>query len=117
MLSELKLHPSIETAAELLIPRFTKYCISQDLLSHKFPDRVRWVLKYLPPDLAKQRAALTEQWTSDKGNDTTAKRWNTLKCFLQDENHNNVVKDIVLNAIYPRLDINVTTGKSFIIII
>ncbi|VDK22218.1 unnamed protein product [Taenia asiatica] len=101
----------------LLNSHFLKYCVSQDLLSSHYPDRVRWVLQHLPSDLTEQRNKLLEQWTSNKANssDSTARRWNTLKCFLQEEGRNNVIKDIVLSTVYPRLDINVTNGPGHLL--
>lgn len=111
------LHPSLEAAAELLNSHFLKYCVSQDLLSSRYPDRVQWVLQHLPSDMADERKKLLEQWTTNKANsaDSTAKRWNTLKCFLQEEGRNNAVKDIILSTVYPRLDSNVTHGRFFIL--
>lgn len=101
----------METAVSLLKPRFADYFVAQDFLSSRYPDRIRWVLKQLPSDLAAQRSSLDEQWTSDADNsDSTAKRWNTLKRFLKDENRTKVIKDIILNTTYPRLDAAVTTG-------
>ncbi|KAL5111228.1 DNA primase small subunit [Taenia crassiceps] len=116
-LFEPSLHPSVEAAAELLSSHFLKYCISQDLLSSLYPNRVRWVLQHLPSDLASQRNKLLEQWTSNEtnGGDSTAKRWNTLKCFLQEERRHNIIKDIVLSTVYPRLDINVTNGPGHLL--
>ncbi|CDS35904.1 DNA primase small subunit [Echinococcus multilocularis] len=111
------LHPSIEAAAEQLNSHFLKYCVSQDILSSYYPDRVRWVLQHLPSDLDNQRDKLLEQWTSSKtsSTDSTLKRWNTLKCFLQAEGRNNIIKNIILDTVYPRLDINVTTGPSHLL--
>lgn len=81
------------------------------MLNSCYPERIKWVLKYLPADMTVQRTKLTDQWTSDSSdNSSTAKRWNTLKLFLQEVRRNNITKDIVLNTLYPRLDSNVSTG-------
>ncbi|VDL18822.1 unnamed protein product [Hymenolepis diminuta] len=110
------LHPSIESAASLLCPRFSNYCISQDMLNSCYPERIKWVLKHLPADMTLQRNKLTDQWTSDSSdNSSTAKRWNTLKLFLQEVRRNNIIKDIVLNTLYPRLDSNVSTGTGHLL--
>ncbi|VDD77641.1 unnamed protein product [Mesocestoides corti] len=97
---------------KLLKSRFADYCVSQDLLSSRHPSGVRFVLKHLPADMAAQSNSLDQQWTTgNESGESTAKRWNTLKRFLKDEHRNNVIKDIILKVTYPRLDINVTTGK------
>ncbi|VDO07958.1 unnamed protein product [Rodentolepis nana] len=115
-LSDQTFHPAIESAARLLSPRFSKYCISQDMLDSHYPERIKWILKYLPIDMTTHRAKLTDQWVSDSGdNCSTAKRWNTLEIFLQDEKRNNVIKDIVLNTLYPRLDSNVSIGPGHLL--
>ncbi|VDM33959.1 unnamed protein product [Hydatigera taeniaeformis] len=111
-LPEPLLHPSVEAAADTLDSHFVKYCASQNLLNSHFPDRVKLMLQHLPPDLDSQRNVLFDQWANreEDNSDSTVKRWNTLKCFLQSEKRDNVIKDIILNTVYPRLDTNVTNG-------
>lgn len=106
------LHPMVESAAKLLCPRFAKYCIAQDMLSSRYPERIKWVVKHLPVDMTTEKAKLIDQWTSENDEaNSTSKRWNTLKTFLQEERRKNVFADIALSTLYPRLDANVSTGS------
>ncbi|KAM7532453.1 hypothetical protein Aperf_G00000132936 [Anoplocephala perfoliata] len=110
------LHPALETSANLLCPRFLKYCVCQSLLDSLYPGRVEWVLKHLPADMSAERNKLFEQWTTESGSaNSTVKRWNTLKCFLEEKKRDDVIKDIVLGALYPRLDANVTKGPGHLL--
>uniref|UniRef100_A0A0X3PA23 DNA primase n=2 Tax=Schistocephalus solidus TaxID=70667 RepID=A0A0X3PA23_SCHSO len=110
------LHPSVDAAFEILQPFFADFVSDsrgQGLLSH--PDRIKRILSFLPPDLAAEHDSLEEMWLKETeeshgGFDVSLKRWNTLRRFLSDRGRSNVIKDIVINTIYPRLDAHVTTG-------
>ncbi|VEL41361.1 unnamed protein product [Protopolystoma xenopodis] len=131
------LHPSAEAAASILIERFNLYTSSQygqALLTSQ--DKANRLLSLLPPDLHVARDELAGHWSYSEdfignesedsrrqkvseeaglnqrphGVDLSVKRWNTLKTFLAKTNRQTVTKTIALNYLYPRLDVNVTTG-------
>ncbi|VDN10287.1 unnamed protein product [Dibothriocephalus latus] len=118
---EALLHPSIDAAFEILQPLFADFVSDsrgQGLLSH--PDRIKRILNFLPADLTAERDSLEEMWLKETeeshgGSDISLKRWNTLRRFLSDRGRLNVIKDIVINTVYPRLDAHVTTGVNHLL--
>lgn len=111
MTVEPAVHPAVDAAVDLLKPRFCAFIgdeRGQGLLST--PNRMKWMLNQLPADLSEQRQSLMELWSNEASGDSI-KRWNTLKRYLKDQGRFNVIKELIINSTYPRLDINVTTGK------
>ncbi|KAF7261272.1 hypothetical protein EG68_01406 [Paragonimus skrjabini miyazakii] len=112
--SESLFHPSVDAACDILIPRFGTYCSSthgQDLFG--IPDRLRKILSYLPDELADTRDRLMQDWLTAPPadvEDTSLRRWNTLRTFLNENGRNNALKELVLQYTYPRLDANVSTS-------
>ncbi|CAH8527992.1 unnamed protein product [Dicrocoelium dendriticum] len=112
-------HPCVDAACDLLLPRFSAYCSTksgQDLLG--VPTRLQKVLDCLPDDLADVRDRLSEDWLnhpSTSGDEVSVRRWNTLRTFLKERGRSNVIKELVLQYTYPRLDANVSTGLNHLL--
>ncbi|CAH8595939.1 unnamed protein product [Schistosoma rodhaini] len=59
-----------------------------------------------------------DEWSADvqdNKEEVSTKRWNTLRKFLKENGRANVLKEIVLNFTYPRLDVNVSTGLNHLL--
>lgn len=113
---EPQLHPCVDAACDLLLPRFSTYCSTeegQDLFGQ--PDRLLQLLLRLPPDLENVREHLAQGWLDNPSREgkgeVSQRRWNTLWTFLKERNRMNVLKELVLGYTYPRLDVNVSTGE------
>ncbi|KAH8871108.1 DNA primase small subunit [Schistosoma japonicum] len=107
-------HPCVDAACNILIPRFTNYCSTvngQNLFGNR--RRLDKLLSFLPDELKDLRERLSGEWSTDvqdSKEEVSTKRWNTLKRFFQENGRTNILKEIVLNYTYPRLDANVSTG-------
>ncbi|VDP93945.1 unnamed protein product [Echinostoma caproni] len=112
---EPQLHPCVDAACDLLLPRFATYCSTkqgQDLFG--VPPRLDKLLSTLPEDLAQIRETLASDWLdnpSDGTAEVSSRRWNTLRAFLTERGRMNVLKQLVLTYTYPRLDVNVSTSE------
>lgn len=112
---EPQLHPCVDAACELLMPRFSSYCSTkqgQDLFG--VPTRLEKILSSLPEDLGLIRETVASDWLnspSDGVTEVSVRRWNTLRAFLTERGRVNVLKQLVLTYTYPRLDVNVSTSK------
>ncbi|KAG5451269.1 primase, DNA, polypeptide 1 (49kDa) [Clonorchis sinensis] len=113
------LHPCVDAACDILLPRFAAYCSTkqgQDLFG--VPARLKKLLSYLPEDLEELRSHMAEDWLEHPSNgmeEVSQKRWNTLRTFLKEHKRNNVLKELVLNYTYPRLDANVSTSLNHLL--
>ncbi|CAH8555391.1 unnamed protein product [Schistosoma mattheei] len=112
-------HPCVDAACDILMPRFTTYCSTtngQNLFGNK--KRLDKLLSFLPVELKDLRERLSDEWSTDtqeNKEEVSTKRWNTLRKFLKENGRANVLKEIVLNFTYPRLDVNVSTGLNHLL--
>ncbi|CAH8579947.1 unnamed protein product [Schistosoma curassoni] len=112
-------HPCVDAACDILMPRFTTYCSTtngQNLFGNK--KRLDKLLSFLPVELKDLRERLLDEWSTDtqeNKEEVSTKRWNTLRKFLKENGRANVLKEIVLNFTYPRLDVNVSTGLNHLL--
>ncbi|XP_018652134.1 hypothetical protein Smp_160190 [Schistosoma mansoni] len=88
----------------------------QNLFGNK--KRLDKLLSFLPVELKDLRERLSDEWSvdvQDNKEEVSTKRWNTLRKFLKENGRANVLKEIVLNFTYPRLDVNVSTGLNHLL--
>ncbi|TPP61934.1 DNA primase [Fasciola gigantica] len=116
---EPQLHPCVDAACELLMPRFANYCSTkrgQDLFG--VPARLDKILSNLPEELGLIRESVASDWLSNPSDGTvevSIRRWNTLHAFLTERGRTNVLKQLVLTYTYPRLDVNVSTSLNHLL--
>ncbi|KAL3315728.1 primase, DNA, polypeptide 1 (49kDa) [Cichlidogyrus casuarinus] len=115
------LHPSIEAAFEKLYPRFLRYIKTKN--GQNFFAReagVDYFLKMLPSsEMSNEIETLKREFLNDEvsnsSDDVSTKRWNTIKVFLKENKRENLMKEIVLQLTYPRLDVHVSTGVNHLL--
>jgi len=111
------IHPSVARADDIIKKHFWEVCIKdQDIMG----DTVQWtkVLKLIPDDGLKPKFIEKFQTQS-----TTAERWNymteqlaiAIRNGTAKKTNGNIVKEIQLQYMYPRLDINVTKGLNHLL--
>ncbi len=98
-------HPSIKKALEIVKKQFNQVCLEgQDILGT--PERWQKVLALIPDE--KIRKQCEDSFPTKKN---SAERWSVLTSCVKE----NTVKEIMLQFIYPRLDINVSKGLNHLL--